>query len=304
MRIIRKGTTVTGAEGVTSFNGRTGAVTPAAGDYTMAQVGGSNPNLLHNWDFTNPVNQRGESSYSGTGIYTIDRWKTFNASVTVNLYDNVSLSRNYGLFGQMVDNYGAYKGKTITFSVDVSSYSGNDLVLIINDGVEVTGASIVSNGITKVTRTISNSAPQILVGIQNNSLTTTETLVPLRAKLERGSVSTLANDSPADYWEQLMLCQRYAVKITSPCRYRAAGVAANYIDFVVPVPATMVTEPYIPSGMFAIRQLSGNSNESGFTFSIAMIDSGSVLVQGTKTSHGLTDAKLYVLSDGVLSADL
>ena len=36
-------------------------------------------NLLDNSDFTNPVNQRGQSSYSGTG-YAIDRWRTWNSS--------------------------------------------------------------------------------------------------------------------------------------------------------------------------------------------------------------------------------
>lgn len=40
-------------------------------------------NLLDNSDFTNPVNQRGQTSYSAAG-YTIDRWKTIGAlSVTV-----------------------------------------------------------------------------------------------------------------------------------------------------------------------------------------------------------------------------
>lgn len=36
-------------------------------------------NLLDNSDFRNPVNQRGQSSYSGTG-YAIDRWRTWNSS--------------------------------------------------------------------------------------------------------------------------------------------------------------------------------------------------------------------------------
>ena len=44
-------------------------------------------NLLDNSDFTNPVNQRGQSSYSGTGgkVYTIDRWHTWSASISVSV---------------------------------------------------------------------------------------------------------------------------------------------------------------------------------------------------------------------------
>ena len=34
------------------------------------------PNLLDNWYFANPVNQRGQTSYTGTG-YTVDRWERF-----------------------------------------------------------------------------------------------------------------------------------------------------------------------------------------------------------------------------------
>ena len=36
--------------------------------------GGVNPNLLDNWYFGNPVNQRGQTEYTGGG-YTVDRWK-------------------------------------------------------------------------------------------------------------------------------------------------------------------------------------------------------------------------------------
>lgn len=45
--------------GVTSFNGRTGAVKPKAGDYTADMVGAVNPNILRDWYFGDPVDQRG-----------------------------------------------------------------------------------------------------------------------------------------------------------------------------------------------------------------------------------------------------
>lgn len=42
-------------------------------------------NLLDNSDFTNPVNQRGKTSYTGS-VYTIDRWKLWTnaTSLTIN----------------------------------------------------------------------------------------------------------------------------------------------------------------------------------------------------------------------------
>lgn len=44
-------------------------------------------NLLDNSDFRNPVNQRGQSSYSGA-TYTIDRWRTWESSAVVTLNSN------------------------------------------------------------------------------------------------------------------------------------------------------------------------------------------------------------------------
>ena len=40
----------------------------------VAVAGWSNPNLLDNWYFADPVNQRGQEEYTATG-YTIDRWR-------------------------------------------------------------------------------------------------------------------------------------------------------------------------------------------------------------------------------------
>ena len=44
-----------------------------AGGQEVVQQGWSNPNLLDNWYFADPVNQRGRTRYTGAG-YTIDRW--------------------------------------------------------------------------------------------------------------------------------------------------------------------------------------------------------------------------------------
>ena len=44
-------------------------------------------NLLDNSDFRNPVNQRGQSSYTGSK-YGIDRWRTWNDSATITITSN------------------------------------------------------------------------------------------------------------------------------------------------------------------------------------------------------------------------
>lgn len=55
--------------------------------YTNEQVKRAAPrNLLDNSDFRNPVNQRGQTSYSGS-VYTIDRWRTWDSTASVTLND-------------------------------------------------------------------------------------------------------------------------------------------------------------------------------------------------------------------------
>ena len=72
----------------------------------------SNKNLLDNWDFTNPVNQRGQTSYTVSGgdasrIYTVDRWalgnnSTKNKLVISNNKITCYLSSLYSRFYQLI----------------------------------------------------------------------------------------------------------------------------------------------------------------------------------------------------------
>lgn len=77
-----------------------------------------NPNILDDWYFGNPVNQRGETSYTGTGIYTIDRWMTDN---TVTVVDGGIMVKRIGhdaLFYQYLEDslVNAIAGKVVTYS--------------------------------------------------------------------------------------------------------------------------------------------------------------------------------------------
>jgi hypothetical protein len=81
-----------------------------------AQLGGKAPgyylsprSLLDNGDFTRPVNQRGQLSYTGAGR-TIDRWKATNANaqVTVNAGASVTFGAGSGgdaFFRQFLESY-------------------------------------------------------------------------------------------------------------------------------------------------------------------------------------------------------
>lgn len=89
----------------------------AAEDYALktdtapdsSKLGGKAPeyylqprNLLDNSDFTNPVNQRGQTSYSGG--YGIDRWKQWSNSHTTTINDNsISISIIQQYIGSNID---------------------------------------------------------------------------------------------------------------------------------------------------------------------------------------------------------
>ena len=51
-----------------------------------------NLNLLDNSDFTNPVNQRGATSYSGAGTYCIDRWDISSTATVSVVADGIKIS--------------------------------------------------------------------------------------------------------------------------------------------------------------------------------------------------------------------
>lgn len=180
-----------------------------------------NPNLLDNWYFGNPVNQRGLTEYTGNG-YTVDRWK-----IDIDTGSGVSINN-----GLTIKNAGSYIGQYF------------DRLFDSLDGIPITGSIILSSGHlltgTLIYKSIINQ-PQIFfsdsaggVSMYVNALSNTLTQVELAtlkdnvsilaAKLELGPTQTLAhregdkwvlNEIP-DFGEQLAKCQRY-------CRVYKAG---------------------------------------------------------------------------------
>ena len=170
-----------------------------------------NPNLLDNWYFGNPVNQRGQTSYTDTG-YTIDRWKFGGYSQTITLATNgIIWDTNTGVWwAQTIENWDALVGKTAT----VSALIGGNLYSV--SGV-VNNSDRISVAVSeKVTLEISPEQK----GVRLVTYVTESTSVGavLAIKLELGSQQTLAhqengawvlNEIP-DYGDQLRRCQRYA----------------------------------------------------------------------------------------------
>ena len=114
-----------------------------------------------------------------------------------------------------------------------------------------------------------------------------------------GAVSTLENDPPQDYAEELRKCQRY--QWVTPYRskwIRAAKVISGSIYFEVAAPASFRVSPAIntslPEARLTITDFGTSTAASGFTYS-AMSGGYGVRITADKENHGLKDATLEIM---------
>lgn len=199
----------------------------------VAVAGWSNPNLLINWYFADPVNQRGQTSYENT-TYTIDRWLATGNGQTVSLTDEglkIAFKDNaneYCNISERFENYQQYAGKTFTASALIRNPDGNMVKLTVkptptgngagpwyspdppasDDWILITGTGVFSETPTGLSFMLYTFNPK------------QETTVFVKAiKLELGSQQTLAhqdaagnwvlNDPPPDKTLEMLKCQRY-----------------------------------------------------------------------------------------------
>ena len=193
----------------------------------VAVAGWSNPNLLDNWYFADPVNQRGQEEYTAIG-YTIDRWfMSLNGKLSLVeggvLLEQTS-SANLSFVQRFEDTSLLGKQVTLSYLVDVSGIKGDFAIT----GLDKTYANELvykrySAGMTGI-QLLSGSA--VLqengcygVGIYVYSAAELNSIKLVAAKLELGSQQTLArqdaagnwvlNDPPPDKVLELLKCQRY-----------------------------------------------------------------------------------------------
>lgn len=164
---------------------------------------GTHANLLDNWYFGNPVNQRGVTS--GETVYQtygVDRWK-WNYGSTRGRFEVVAdglklipAANDAIILMQYFEHPEELDGKTLTVSV---LFANGDLSHGTFTRSSGTNQGVYENNLVRVTFATSN-ALWIRVKTENT----------VRAvKMEYGSVSTLANDSAPDYATELLKCQRY-----------------------------------------------------------------------------------------------
>jgi len=189
---------------------------------------GGNPNLLDNPFFT--VNQRGQASYTAAG-YSVDRWRIIGSSLTATPSSagiTLAFSATYRDFEQVFENPLQYANQTFTLSVNVSAYTSSGAIRLQamdKDGASISYGSFNNTGIHTLTFTTDENGLG-KIGIYN-VLTASATLTIKSIKVELGSVSTLANDAPPNYTDELLKCISSTADTTDTYANKPIGATPN-----------------------------------------------------------------------------
>lgn len=192
---------------------------PITGEWVGYQH--SNPNLLDNWYFVDPVNQRGKTEYIESG-YTIDRWMADGGLIVENGFIKID---SYKTFSQSFEGQEAMLGKTFTISI----LTADGELLTVSGTLPKTRPSTSTNYILSETGDISifirvsketnTGGNFVSFKIINNRPTY---IYILAAKVELGTQQTLAhkegdtwvlNDPPPNKALELAKCQNYFERI-------------------------------------------------------------------------------------------
>ena len=198
-----------------------GAVNGATGQGSAVRI--SNRNLLDNWYFASPVNQRGQTSYL-TGGYTIDRWNKSADNLWLSLQSGFAriektATTGYPMITQLLDSdiTDFLIGKEVTASVLTSEGLFFKTFTMPSGSFDLAGFDL---GSTNFVCNLYRGSSLPMFRILSKTGAAVGSFVNLIAvKLELGSVSTLAhqdadgnwmlNDPPPNYAEELAKCQRY-----------------------------------------------------------------------------------------------
>lgn len=274
--------------------------------------GGVNPNLLDNWYFGNPVNQRGQTEYSGDK-YTVDRWHLTSDGVLTVADEGIRLTSG-ALFEPLEYELSSFlKGKTVTYS------------FFFADNTLVTKSAVIPSTWGNWDSLIEIGDIQ-LIGLESGKriwVRYSSTATAVAAKLELGGTQTLAhkenekwvlNEIP-DFGEQLRRCQRYCrvykAGTTLPCLaypqmddgwYASAGLPTNGMR-------TIPTNNLGDGKKVAITDLDGaDATHDDMSMSNWGQNENMLCLRISGGSHGTLTSKfpywIKLKEDLILSADL
>lgn len=180
----------------------------------------SNPNLLDNTNFFNPINQRNQTSYSNTDAapkYSIDRWQVLGGTFDVQTRTYTSNS-TLGIYGNQFRQYIPLENVSIGDTITVSSVI-NDTRQIFTTTIPQYGDTVADapfllettwGGFKMITRKAEHAA--LLTMVVNVSQSITVDWI----KMEFGNFATPY--VPKGYGAELAECLRYFQRVYADWR--------------------------------------------------------------------------------------
>lgn len=281
----------------------------------------SNKNLIDNWYFPNPVNQRGITSVSGNvGGYFIDRWYMGDgtgSSAETCTVDSSGITMTSVIPGSgilIVQGLEDLAAGVYTISVSLGTVTASESRIMIEimrspwtDYGWLPVYPSDSNKIKSVTFTLSSP----LTGAKGFYIQNLQQpgIINIKAvKLECGPISTLALDGPPIYATELKKCQRYALKLEVGNKYINEWISwGTYFEFLIPTPVSLRTVPTFTNGLaFAVMDKTGTLQGAYTSLSLLYTGSNCIVVRMTApgASYVYDPVYLYVTSPGMISADL
>lgn len=284
------------------------------------KLGGKEPkyyiqprNLLDNSDFTNPVNQRGETSYTGSA-YSIDRWKT-SSNVTLTVGDgfitlkNASTAGRYSVNQYIEDGFDKLAGKTITVAVcntngEIACASGTIPSEIPTANTDVASEGVLSDGTgAKITLETSGILNYLIMAGSG-----AETNLKWAALYEgEYTADNLPPYMPKGEDEEWRRCLRYYQKFDRNTLFHGPATSSSNLLAAAYTKADMRTTPSLIGTPTIASLRGGNISSTDMSVSAASVSyysNGMVRLQLTTSGLAAKYMCEAVLIDFALSADL
>lgn len=200
-----------------------------------------NENVLHNWDFTNPVNQRRVSGTISTLGYFIDRWKLTSGTVTLTA-DGLVLD------GTMVQILERAAGENVTASVKTASGE----------------ASATYDDATKTFTITSSGGTIVRAKLEMGEGSTIENDPPADYGAELIKCRRFLRVWGRDTARKVPSFSIFVNQQTTE-----GLIASCFFDTPMRIPPTVTNNDAL-----AVRKVRGNTDESGYTFTFSATSPG------------------------------
>ena len=240
--------------------------------YNLLHTGNAgliNENLIHNWNFLNPVNTRNKQEYTGAG-YHVDRWRGASTADVFKITSKGLRAENhressYTWMRQYLENY--LEPGTYTLSVLVSELSDAVVYLADSSGAAVPQTMPLSVGLNTLTVDVpANKVNRVQFTIGYQGFMTIAAI-----KLERGSIQTLAEQQADGSWA--ILDQRwyhgdeYVRCMSSRAEKNDAQGTKDYCAYNRPFPTNRHRRfegdcNDLPDGVFSVEGTATNTPNS------------------------------------------